>query len=171
MKYFDKFNFPTVGLRMIKSAIVIFLSLSLSLLRNGHGTPFYVAIAALLCIQPTMESSKQAGIGRLFGTFLGGFWGSIALYIELYLFKDIHIIYTYLFVSVAIIPVIYSAVALKKNSAVFMSCVVFLSITISSIGDVNPFIFVLNRMFDTFLGTVIAISVNFFYLPEKSVDE
>ena len=81
----DNSKFPRVGLRMVKSAVVVFLSLTLSLLRGSQGIPFYVAIAGVLCIQPSMESTKQAGISRCFGTLVGGFWGTIVLLINLYI--------------------------------------------------------------------------------------
>lgn len=167
MKNFHDYHLPGVGLRIVKSALVVFLCLSLSLFRYVHGAPLYVAIAAILCIQPTMESSKEAGIGRLFGTLLGGFWGSIVLLINLYLLQGYHMLIQYALISATIIPVIYSAVALKRHSAVFLSCVVFLSITVSNAGEIGPLVFVFNRMLDTFIGVIIAMVVNCFYLPQK----
>ena len=43
---------PKIGLRMIKSAVAVFLCFVIYLLRGQHGMPFYSAIAAVLCMQP-----------------------------------------------------------------------------------------------------------------------
>lgn len=166
MKFFDKLDFPTVGMRMVKSSIVVFLCLVLSLLRQYQNISLDIVIAAFLCIQPTMESSKEVAVGRLFGTLIGGFWGSIVLAVNIYLLSQVHVIFVYLLISIMIIPVIYTGVAFKKPSSVFIACVVFLSITVNNIGNVSLIVFVFNRMLDTFLGVLIAMAVNHFYMPK-----
>ena len=80
----NNFNLPNidmprfhVGLRTIKTIVVVFLSLCLAYVRQGLANPLYIAIAAILCIQPTMSSSRKAGTDRLIATVIGGFWGII----------------------------------------------------------------------------------------------
>ena len=70
-------------------------------------------------------------------------------------------------VSVCIIFVLYLTVIIKRIDASYFSCVVFLSIVVNHIGDVNPFLFVYNRFLDTMIGIIIAMVVNNFGLPRK----
>ena len=58
----------------------------------------------------------------------------------------------YALISFMIIPVIYITVLLKKTSASYISCVVFMSVTVSHGADVNPYLFAINRMIDTLIG-------------------
>ena len=49
---------PRVGMRMIKTAVAVFLCFAIDAFRGG-GIPFYSAIAAVLCLQPSWQSSTQ----------------------------------------------------------------------------------------------------------------
>ena len=73
----------------------------------------------------------------------------------------------YLLASLMIIPVIYLTVIWNKRNASFFSCVVFLSIALTHSFDVNPYIFVFNRVLDTFIGIGIGLAVNHFHLPVR----
>ena len=66
----------------------------------------------------------------------------------------------YLIVSLMLIPVIMSTIAIKKPSVAGFACVVFLSTTIYHVGDASPYTYALNRMLDTALGIVVALIVN-----------
>ena len=120
-----------VGMRTVKTVVVVFLSLCLAYVRQGFANPLYIAIAAILCIQPTMESSRIAGTNRLIGTFVGGFWGIAVFLINSYVFADLHIIAKYAFTSLALIPMIYTNIYIKRASMVATSAVVYLIITVS----------------------------------------
>lgn len=160
-------NLPHIGMRTVKTAVVVFLSLVVSWLRQGQSNPLYIAVAAILAIQPTMESSRDAGINRLVGTIVGGVWGIAVFLINVFVLKDVHIIAQYAFISLAIIPLILTDLGIKRPSTVAASCVVFLIITTSPIGEINPLKFVWGRLLDTFLGFAIAIVVNRIRLPQK----
>lgn len=67
-------------------------------------------------------------------------------------------------VSSFIILVLYTTVLLKKSHASYFSCVVFLSIVVNRIGDMNPYLFVWNRFLDTMIGIFVGIFVNDFRL-------
>lgn len=157
-----------IGLRTIKTVVVVFLSLCLAYVRQGFANPLYIAIAAILCIQPTLESSRKAGTNRLIGTLVGGFWGIAVFLVNLYLIADWHIIAKYAFISVAIIPLIYSLIYIKRPTTVATSAVVYLIITVSPVGNMTNFQFVYNRLLDTFMGFLIAIAVNWVKLPTEA---
>ncbi|MBE6878225.1 MAG: hypothetical protein E7488_03535 [Ruminococcaceae bacterium] len=157
-----------VGLRTVKTIIVVFLSLCLAYVRQGFANPLYISIAAILCIQPTLESSRKAGTNRLIGTLVGGFWGIVVFLINLYVLTDLHIILKYAFVSIALIPMIYTDIWVKRASVVATSAVVYLIITVSPVGNMTNFQFVYNRLLDTFMGFAIAMAVNWIKLPTEA---
>ncbi|MBR2503519.1 MAG: FUSC family protein [Oscillospiraceae bacterium] len=156
-----------VGMRTVKTVVVVFLSLCLAYVRQGFANPLYIAIAAILCIQPTMESSRIAGTNRLIGTFVGGFWGIAVFLINSYVFADLHIIAKYAFTSLALIPMIYTNIYIKRASMVATSAVVYLIITVSPVGNMTNLQFVFNRLLDTFMGFAIAMAVNRVRLPSE----
>ena len=66
-----------------------------------------------------------------------------------------------------IIPLLYVTVVLKKTTASYITCVVFLSITVSHAADVNPYLFALNRMADTLIGIFVSLLMNVSHLPRR----
>ncbi len=164
---------PRIGMRIIKSAVAVFLCFALSLVRRrffpllGEGVPFYSAIAAILCMQPYVSNSVKTALNRVVGTVIGGAGGTLFLLLErgtdLYRLPVLQ----YLLLSLCIIPLIYITVLVKKTTASYITCVVFLSITVSHALDVNPYLFALNRMADTLIGILISLLVNACRLPRK----
>lgn len=157
-----------VGMRTVKTVIVVFLSLCIAYLRQGFSTPLYIAIAAILCIQPTMEESRTAGLNRLIGTAVGGFWGIVVFLVNLYALPDIHIILKYAIVSVALIPIIYTDIAIKRPTVISTSAIVYMIITVSSVGQMTNMQFLYNRLLDTLIGFAIAMVVNRIKLPDAA---
>ena len=141
-----------------------------TLLPIGNGIPFYSALAALWCLQPYSFSTKNNAGQRSRGTFVGAVYG-LAFIVLLRFWGLTEPILVYLLASVMIIPVIYLTVILNKRNASFFSCVVFLSIALTHSFDDNPYLFVFNRVLDTFIGIGIGLAVNNFHLPVKHDSE
>ena len=71
---------PKIGMRNIKTAISVFLCITLfNLFKRDNA--FYACIAAVICMKDTYENSLSIGINRLLGTFLGGLFGIITIYL------------------------------------------------------------------------------------------
>ena len=150
---------PKIGMRITKTFIAVFLCFLVSFIRKD-GVPFYSAIAAILCMQPDVSNSIKVGLNRAIGTFIGGIFGILILTIfHLYIPIDI-IMLRYFIASLMLIPLIYISVLVKKPTASYITCVVFLSIVITHGNDINPFIFGINRMIDTLIGIGISILIN-----------
>ena len=145
-------------MRMIKTVIAAFLSAMIGFLRGQP--PFYSMIAAILCMQKDHQKGVQVALNRTVGTFIGGAFGLILLLIEQNTPLMAHTPLYYLIVSLCIIPLIYVTVLIKKSSASYITCVVFLSITVSHVTDSNPYLFVFNRVLDTLVGIFLALAVN-----------
>ena len=165
---------PPIGARIVKSAVSVALCMVIyyirSLLPVGNGIPFYSALAALWCMQPYHESANNNAGQRSIGTLLGAGFGLIFLVVLRFAGLRAQMP-VYLLASVVIIPLIHLTVILDKRNASFFSCVVFLSIALTHSFDDDPYLFVLNRVLDTFIGIGVGLSVNNFHLPVRHDSE
>lgn len=164
-----KIVLPPIGLRIIKSAVAVFLCYIVNLLRGDYGLVFYSQLAALWCMQDYSGETKNMAIQRSIGTGVGAAFGLIMIAIDV---NIPHVaIYDYgikaVGISLFIVFIIYTTVIINKRNASYFSCVVFLSIVVNHIGDANPYFFVLNRVLDTLVGIGIGVFVNCFSLPKK----
>ena len=157
-----KISIPGIGMRIVKSAIAVALCYVVDMLRNGQGIVFYSQLAALWCIQMYRANTKQNAIQRTTGTAVGAVYGLIYLLIAPYVTgaEGGAKFFGEMIISAMIILVLYTTVLLKKRQAAYFSCVVFLSIVVNHIGDINPYLFVWNRVLDTMIGIFIGIAVN-----------
>ena len=165
---------PPIGARIIKSSVAVALCIVIYFLRTllpiGNGIPFYSALAALWCLQPHSNSTKNNAGQRSIGTFIGAAYG-LAFIVLLRFMGLTEPILVYLLASVIIVPVIYLTVITNNRNASFFSCVVFLSISLTHSFDDNPYQFVFNRVLDTFIGIGLGLAVNNFHLPIKHDSE
>ena len=173
--YNSKNRIPGIGMRIIKSAIGIFLCFLIDYFRGSSGIVFYSQLAVLWCIRDYVSETKKYAIQRTIGTVIGAVYGLIVIIgkgfvINNYSFLDSisagdtygfydSIVYG-LVVSIVIIFVLYTTVLLKQKQASYFSCVVFLSIVINHMSDSNPYLFVWNRFLDTMIGIIIGVMVN-----------
>ena len=168
MKSFKKL--PPVGGRIIKSAVSVALCMVIYYIRTllpiGNGIPFYSSLAALWCLQPYHETTRHNAGQRSIGTFIGALFGLAFIVATRAMGLETPVL-VYLLASAVIIPVIYLTVLLNKRNAAFFSCVVFLSIALTHSFDDDPYIFVLNRVLDTFIGIGVGLGVNNFRLPVR----
>ena len=156
---------PRIGKRILKSSLAVFLCFLIYLLRNEEGVVFYSCIAAVLCMQQDTSNTQRVAANRVVGTLIGGFCGMLVLLFEKHVLPGNTQLLQYALISFMIIPVIYITVLLKKTSASYISCVVFMSVTVSHGADVNPYLFAINRMIDTLIGIAVAYGINCIHLP------
>ena len=75
-------RFPLPGMRTIKTAVAVMISLVIFLpmeaLSTAEGTnfidqlgPFYACIAAIVCMQSSVGATWKQGVSRLLGTLIG----------------------------------------------------------------------------------------------------
>ena len=143
-----------IGMRNVKTAISVFLSLVISKLLKFE-YPFYAAIAAVIAMQGSVSSSFKAGKNRMLGTFIGA---SVGLLLALIRPGNV------ILCGIGIIIVIYLCNLLKWNNSVSIACVVFLAIMVNLKGG-SPLFYSFNRLVDTFVGIGVAVLVNYFISP------
>ncbi|MDO5294186.1 MAG: HAD hydrolase family protein [bacterium] len=166
MKVYKK-KLPPIGMRIFKSFFGVFLGFVIYFLRGRQGAPFYTALSVLWCIRAYTQDTLSMAKQRTIGTFLGGAFGLLMIMFELYSGFQYGEFVRYTLISLLIIPLIYVTVLLDRKNASYFACVVYLSIAVLHIKDVNPYIFVLNRVIDTLVGIGIALLLETYHLPKR----
>lgn len=136
-------------------------------LRGRGGIPFMSVIAALQCIQPYTDSMITMGKKRILGTLVGAAWGSAVLYMQYLLGADPvqqEVAY-FAMIGAFAGAVIYSTVVLNITDSAYFSAVVFLGIAMNHVTDMDPSIYIVNRVIDTVIGVFVGILVNSLHLP------
>lgn len=192
-----KIEIPGIGMRIVKSAVGVFLCYVINLFRGDGGIVFYSQLAVLWCMQDNISETKSKARQRTIGTLVGAAWGLLTIlgYRMLGIDGGFHEIaagkngaFVELvfggagnglnkialeslayggIISLITIFVLYTTVLLNKKDASYFSCVVFLSIVVNHITDSNPYIFVLNRVMDTMIGIILGVLVNCFSIPRR----
>jgi len=154
---------PYPGLRNIKTALsmVICLCIYKSMGREGVSM---AAIAALICMQDSVEKSIQIGANRVLGTIIGGVFGIAFTNIS---FIQLHEAIWMLVFFILVVLLIYVCNLIKKTESIVISCVVFVVIALSSDMDA-PLVYSINRVLDTLIGIVTAFLVNRFLFRPKA---
>jgi uncharacterized membrane protein YgaE (UPF0421/DUF939 family) len=149
-------NVPKIGMRNIKTSVSVFICLLIFEIVNRDNS-FYACIAAIICMQTTLENSFKIGITRTMGTLLGGLFGAIILSIGGSYISDKAFIFL---IPLSIMLLIELCVSLNRKEAVAISCIVFLSIVISHRARGDYLSHTINRIIDTIIGIIVAVAVN-----------
>ena len=158
-----------VGMRMIKTAAAVCLCGVFDYFRGS--SPFYSMIAAIISTQPTAKKSVQSGMNRCLGTIIGGALALGLLALLRLIGIDCDTLPYYAICSVCIIPVMLLCVALHKEDAISITCIVFLVVLLKySTSDIGPVLFTIERVLDTLAGVLIALLVNI-ALPFEQTEE
>ena len=158
-------HLPRVGMRMIKTALAVAICFVIYFLRGEEGVPIFSTIAAIICMQPQVENSRQAAFNRVVGTLVGAIFAIVIIYV----IREIpwhYRFFRYMVISLTLIPVMYVTVLLKKTGATALAGIVLLSICLSNMGQA-PYIDALNRSVETIIGIVVSLGVNTLHLPRK----
>lgn len=145
-----------IGARNIKTAVSVFICLILYQI-FGQTYSLIACIAAVICTQNSVENSFLVSKGRILGTIFGGLLGYL---FTIFLGNNPFII------ALGIVLLIYFGDIINQKEAISMSCVVFLSILIN-LEDINPLLFTVERVIDTFIGIIVSIMVNKYLALEK----
>ena len=111
------------------------------------------------------QTALKVALNRTVGTLIGGVFGMVVLLFEQScLPRDLPVL-QYAVISLVIIPLIYVTLLVKKSTASYITCVVFMSVAVSHGMDVNPYLFAFNRILDTLIGIGVSLAVNSAHLP------
>lgn len=161
------FQFPHLGMRIIKSAIAVFACFSLYHILPLRESVLNALLAALWCIQPYWESTLSSAVNRILGTLFGSVIGLVLISTDVCLFQMNHLpaVGYYALLAIAAAFLFYVTVMLKKSDSSFYAVVVFLSIVILQSEFAHPFLLVAERASGTLIGIAIGMFINRFDLP------
>ncbi len=139
-----------IGLRTIKTGIAVFWAT----LAGKYGiieTPVYTVSVCIFSIKNTMKSSVSEARSRIIGTLLGGLVGYVfALFIKGNIISS----------SLGVIFIIHLCTLIGISDSAGIASVTFAAIIIG-VGKNNPLHYSIMRTFDTMVGILIALLVNY----------
>lgn len=143
-----------VGMRTIKTALVVFISFVVSSWINEE-LSFALIYASVICVETSVASSMKIGYNRILGTVVGGAIGLMMSYVPFYggLTMALGVVVTIL---------VGNLLKIKKATGIAITLVVI--IIIGSKGDA-PAVYALQRTLDTLIGILIATVVNLLIYP------
>ena len=149
-----------IGMRIIKTALAVLVCGLIGWMREKDGVNFFSMIAAVICIQKSTEATIKNSFNRVVGTAIGGAYGVAVLFAETQLHMQRIMPLYLLLISVLIIPIIVTTLAIHKPSVTGFTCIVFLSVTIYHVGDALPYAYAMSRLLDTVIGIIVALIIN-----------
>ncbi|MCC5909548.1 MAG: FUSC family protein [Clostridiaceae bacterium] len=152
-----------IGLRTIKTGIAVTLSMIVAQFM-GIESPFFAVVAAIIVMQPTVSDSWIKGVERTLGTLVGAVVGTIFAVLAPS---------NPLLAGIGIIILIIIMNKLKWGESITIAGVVFIGIFLNDEG--GHITYAIHRMFDTAIGIIVAVIVNYTIYPPtydvKVVDE
>jgi len=145
-----------IGLRVIKTGIGVFAAILISDL-IGIERPFYVVIASIIVMQPTVIDTWKFGMNRMIGTLMGAFLGVLLTVV---------IPYHPLFGAAGVMLLIAFMNRIKRGESIAIGSVVFVSVYLNrAVSAQEQIFYAVDRLGETFLGIVIAVVINYVVFP------
>ena len=161
-----KITLPPIGMRLVKTAVALFVTMVITYLRPG-GVPIFGALSAVLCMQSTGSDSLSIGINRIISTVVGAVFGLLTLLaMQPFALFDFWL-WRYLLIGIVTVLVLYVQVLIKRPAGSYFAWVVFLSVVLLEPG-MDPTLYAINRAADTFIGIGVSYLINGFWFSRKS---
>lgn len=160
LKFNDKNIFPKIGMRTVKTGIGVMLSVLFGELGIVNDSIFTVS-ASVVSMKNTVKSSFLEGLMRIAGTILGGLCGYLMI---MYLGKSS------ILIGLGVIFIIYLCILLRIQDSVAIATLTFASIVVGS-GASDPLAYSVGRTFDTLVGVIIALVVNYSLRRKRYIEK
>lgn len=156
-----------IGMRTMKTALAVMLCILLFHFIPG-GQPLIAALAAVFSLRQDLTTTVSFGRSRVLGNTIGGVMAIIYLFIQQFFKHDFIVELIGLPLLVAMIIIISDGIG--NNSGIISAIATMLLITLS-MSRSESYIYALQRVLDTFIGTFIAITINFVLRPPEKEQE
>lgn len=164
----EAWHLPPFGQRILKTGIAVFICLVIYALRGYEGQEMRAeaAIAAIICMQPYVSSTRHYAVNRITGSLIGAGWGLLLLLL-LYNYPVLgeQKIILYILMSVGVMLSLYTSVVFHKTESSALAAIIFLWLVITYPDVDEPFLRTLNRLLDLLTGILATVLVNSFRLP------
>ena len=152
------------GLRTIKTAIAVFISLLIYAFLERDGTIFAV-MSIIICMQDNVEKSISEGINRTIATIVGAIFGTLFVFVTLAI-GHIPVVYYYLLVMLGIILLIHTCHLVGIRRSIVLAAIIYMVIILGAASE-NPIQYSLDRTIDTLAGIILATVINRFVFKPK----
>ena len=153
-----------LGMRTIKSALAVFLCI-LFFHVTDRGLPMIAALSAVFSLRQDLTTTVSFGRSRIIGNSIGGFLGIIYFLVKNYFHNDFLVELFLLPVLVVIVIVVSDGI---NNNSGIISAIATLLLFALSVPQGESSLYAIQRVLDTFIGTFIAIGINFFLRPPET---
>ena len=153
-----------LGMRTIKSALAVFLCI-LFFHVTDRGLPMIAALSAVFFFLFDLTTTVSFGRSRIIGNSIGGFLGIIYFLVKNYFHNDFLVELFLLPVLVVIVIVVSDGI---NNNSGIISAIATLLLIALSVPQGESSLYAIQRVLDTFIGTFIAIGINFFLRPPET---
>lgn len=161
-------NIPIAGMRVIKTALAVFLCLSISHFTNSQQF-VYASIVAIVCMQKDWENSMTAAGNRIVATLFGVAFGYFTYVSSGWLGILNMTTIRYAYIAVMLVLLVNTLLIIEKHNVTSVASIVFVSVaSIQSEGH-SAGQFALVRMIDTFVGIGVALLVNITITDSESI--
>ena len=173
--------FPPLGMRILKTALSLFVAMIISdyffkhLLKLKDIDTNSVCVFAVLSVQDSVKGTRKFIFERLLGNVLGLAMGFLFLFlftlsgtkgIKGDIINGNFVFFT--FVAVGALITIYLCKMLRRVSASVITILVFLGIMFAAASDMNPYLKGAYNVLQMSIGIVIAVTINLLILPPKT---
>lgn len=152
-------NIPIVGMRVLKTALAVFLCLVIANYMHAQQST-YAAIVAIVCMQKDWGNSIRAAIKRVVATLFGVAFG-------LFTFKSIEYMGLYntiyarhAYTAIMMLLLVNALLILEKHDVTSVACIVFISVATINDQEIDAGFFAMIRMLDTFVGIGVSLIIN-----------
>ncbi|OQO68606.1 hypothetical protein BH747_11365 [Enterococcus villorum] len=152
-----------LGMRTIKSALAVFLCILFFHVTN-RGLPMIAALSAVFSLRQDLTTTVSFGRSRIIGNTIGGFLGIFYFLVKHYFHNDFLV--ELFLLPVLVIIVIVISDGFNNNSGIISAVSTLLLIALS-VPQGESTLYAIQRVLDTFIGTFIAIGINFFLRPPE----
>lgn len=152
-----------IGMRTMKTALAVMICIIIFHFTN-RGQPMIAALAAVFSLRQDLTTTVSFGKSRVIGNTIGGIMAVVYFFIKQYFHSDFLIEVTVLPLLVALVIIISDGI--NNNSGIISAIATMLLITMSITRDQSA-AYAMQRVVDTFIGTFVAISINFVLRPPE----
>lgn len=156
-----------IGLRTIKSSLAVMICILIFHFIEG-GKPMIAALAAVFSLRQDLTTSLSFGKSRILGNSLGGALAIFYFYIKAF-FPDSFVFELVVLPILVAFSIIFSD-GINNNSGIVASIATLLLITLG-VPEGESIAYALSRVAETFIGTIIAIVLNFYAKPKPKEKE
>ena len=157
-----------LGMRTFKSALSVLICILIFEFFN-RGEPWIAALAAVFSLRQDLTTTFSFGKSRILGNTIGGIGGILYLLLQ-QRFHDSFLVEIIALPALVALVIILSD-GINNNAGIISAIATILLITLS-VDPGDSVGVAVDRIFDTFIGTAVAIGINFILRPpEPEVEE